>query len=370
MKFDTLYKKTSTGKIQEWKIWVNGNTVHSSSGQTDGKKILSKDVVREGKNTGRANATTKEEQAVAEAKSKHTGKLKSGYVTSVEDAQEGKTDKVITGGYVPMTALVFEKAEKHIKFPCAVQPKLDGLRCCTSSGLFTRSRKPIKMVPHILKVLEKYELMGITFDGELYNHDYKDDFERIISLVKREKELHKDHELVEYHIYDVNIEGTFHERVDYLKTFESMFKGTPIKLVPTLIATDREHLIKIYEEFLDQGYEGAMARNLDSPYENKRSKHLQKMKLFQDAEFKVIGITEGRGKLAGHVGSFICEIDDDKGKRTFKAKADGKQSMLKTYFENEDMWKNKIVTVKFQNYSNRNHVPRFPVAIRFRDGDY
>ena len=42
------------------------------------------------------------------------------------------------------------------------------------------------------------------------------------------------------------------------------------------------------------------------------------MKLWQDAEFKIIGINEGKGKLAGHAATFICEIDDKIGKRTFK----------------------------------------------------
>lgn len=369
----TLYKKTSTGKIQQWRIWVDGTTINSESGQTDGKKILSTDVIKRGKNQGRSNETTAAEQASLEAKSRHTKKLKAGYVLSIKDAQEEKTNAVIKGGYVPMTAKVYEDAQKHLKFPCAIQPKLDGIRACSTTTdavptVWTRTRKPIITVPHIVKALST--LPKYPWDGELYNHSYKDKFEEIVSMVKREKKLHPDHEVVEYHIYDVAIPGkTFVERVKILKGIaEKLPKDSPIKIVTTKKAKNETELNEIYQRFLDQGYEGAMARNLEGEYENKRSKHLLKMKIFMDAEFKVVDILEGRGKLAGCVGSFICEIDDEHGKRTFKAKAQGKLENLKTFFEDESTWKNKMMTVKFQDYSKANHVPRFPVGIRFRDG--
>ena len=94
------------------------------------------------------------------------------------------------------------------------------------------------------------------------------------------------------------------------------------------------------------------------------------MKVFQDAEFRVVGVEEGKGKLAGHVGAFVCEIDDEHGKRTFKAKAKGEQDSLRKYFENPSLWEGKLLTVEFLNYTRKNRVPRHGVGIRFRDADY
>ena len=49
MKSKILYKKTSTGKIQQWRIWVIGSTIHSECGQVDGKKTLSEDEILKAK---------------------------------------------------------------------------------------------------------------------------------------------------------------------------------------------------------------------------------------------------------------------------------------------------------------------------------
>lgn len=380
--FPILYKKTSIGKIQLWKIWVEDNVIHSESGQVDGKRIKSKDVIGSGKNIGKANETTPKGQAEIEALARWTKKKKKGYVESQTDAEDDKTDKLITGGYVPMTAKVYQDHKKHIVFPCAVQPKLDGIRCVQkgfikTSGLrpalFTRSRKRIETIPHIEQAIEKIRFQLFELDGELYNHDYKDNFEEIVHLVKR-SDVAPDHEKVEYHIYDYcDLIGTspgFKDRIGALQKMAQKteeWEDLPLKLVETRIVKNEKELKETYEDFIEQGYEGMMVRNLDSPYEHKRSKHLQKYKEFQDAEFKVVGIEEGRGKLAGSVGAFICEIDDEKGKRKFKAKPKGLLLFLKTLFEKEKLWKDRMMTVQFQGYTRKNHVPRFPVGIRFRD---
>jgi len=364
-----LYKKTSTGAIQLWRIWTVSNEIHSESGQVDGKKIKSVDIIKQGKNIGKANETTSVEQARKEAEARWTKKKKKGYVESQNDAAAGKTSSLITGGYVPMTAKVYQDHKKHIVFPCAVQPKLDGIRCTVENGkLFTRTRKPILTLPHIEKEINLTTQMRL--DGELYNHDYKDNFEEIVHLVKRD-DVHHDHKKVQYHIYDMEEKGTFEARNDLILNKLSRKwiheAASIIKPVETRIAKDEAELKQIYDDFVEQGYEGAMVRNLNSPYENKRSKHLQKYKEFVDAEFKVVDIEEGRGKLAGSVGAFICEIKDEQGVRRFKTKPKGKLSFLKTLFENEKLWNNRMMTVQFQGYTKKNHVPRFPVGIRFRD---
>lgn len=386
-KFKTLYKKTGTGKIQQWKIWVDGSTIYSESGQVGGKQIPSKDEIKLGKNTGRKNATTAEEQAIAEAKSRFTKKKKEGYVSSIEDAESGKVDsKVIKGGVIPMLAQTYKpgKKNKHIIFPCAVQPKLDGIRSLHKDGMWSRTRKLITSVPHInAAILLHPELFKTVLDGELYNHKYKDDFEKITSAVTIKKGLHKNHKLVQFHVYDLAIVGVdFKARYQWLEKAVKQLKKAmkkqglkcPIKMVETRIVKNEEELLKAYEEFMELGYEGAMARNLESPYENPspkyRSKHLQKIKVFEDAEFKVVGMSEGRGKLKGHVGRFFCEIDDKHGKRTFKVKLKGPTSNLKKYFNNEKLWKNKWMTVQFQGFSKKNYKPRFPVGLRFRDKNY
>lgn len=363
-KFPILYKKTSTGKIQTWEIWVEGSTIYSESGQLDGKKIKSEDTVKEGKNIGKANETTPATQALAEAESRWVGKTKKGYTTSIEGASSGVVEDIIEGGINPMLAKSYAEQGEKIIFPCAVQPKLDGIRCIAmGKSLWTRTRKPIISVPHILKSISGFSKN--IFDGELYNHDFKNDFEKITHIVNQKKEADKDHELCQYHIYDIPSDQPFIERLALLaEIFKDIPKNSPLKMVETLIVKDEVELMEAYEKFKSQGYEGAMARNLNSPYEFKRSNHLQKMKEFEDAEFEIIGGEEGRGKLQGHLGAFICKTHDG---TEFKVKMSGETKLLKHYWENLKHHLGMALTVKFQGLTGKNGVPRFPVGLRIRD---
>lgn len=370
-KSPTLYKKTSTGKIQQWKIWTVGNVIHSESGQVDGKKIASSDTIKAGKNLGKKTETSAEEQAIAEAKAKFKKQLKKGYVHKIEDAQAGKTDGIIKGGHKLMKGQSWEKHKKKIQFPCGVQPKLDGIRAGNESEqLWSYTREKILTADHILEEMRSVGLIVHPTDGELYNHEFKDHFESISSGVRNSKNADAELQLkMQYHIYDLVMpDKTFRERLEIMDAMADECEGLKhIHFVQTEICNNEEEVIAAYNMFLDQGYEGAIVRQLEAKYEGRKGYSFLKMKLFEDAEFKVVGMEEGRGKLQGHAAKFICEIDDKHGKRTFKAKNKGALSKLKEYFENHKLWKNKILTVTFMGYTNKNKVPRHGVGKAFRD---
>jgi len=94
-------------------------------------------------------------------------------------------------------------------FPALLQPKLDGVRCVfTKDGAFSRTGKEFKNVDHIIETLKPLfkQYPYLKLDGELYNHELKDDFEKIISLVRKTKPTFEHREeaekLVQYHVYD------------------------------------------------------------------------------------------------------------------------------------------------------------------------
>ena len=364
VKLPKLYKKTSTGADQYWQIETEGSWIIERYGKVGGKEIVAKDLIKEGKNIGRANETTPKMQAQAEAQSKWEAKIKKGYVEDLKRAQAGKTDH--EGGWFPMLAHKYSEQGHKIKFPAYVQPKLDGFRCTTDSEgkLWTRTRKPYVSVPHIEKAIKEqsWEQREAQLDGELYSHNFKADFEKIAHLVNQKTEPAEGHEVVEYYVYDINMPGTFDERYKWLKA--NLPQKKPFVLVETILVNNEDELMEAFEKFLSQGYEGAIVRNADGLYVGKRSYDLQKIKDFDDAEFEIVGIEEGRGKLMGHVGKFICETKD--GTR-FGAKMKGELSKLKEYFDNHSLWQGKMLTVKYQGLTNRNGVPRFPVGMRLRD---
>jgi DNA ligase-1 len=128
-RFPMLYKKTSTGADQMWEIRVDGNKIITLFGQVNGKIQETPPTVCEGKNIGRANETTPEEQALLEAESQWTRKLKKDYVTTLGAAVAGASSDLIEGGILPMLAHKFSEHGDKLKYPCYVQPKLDGHRC-------------------------------------------------------------------------------------------------------------------------------------------------------------------------------------------------------------------------------------------------
>lgn len=369
--FPPLFKKSSTGAIQEWVISVNDNVITTAWGQLTGAIQTTTDVIKEGKNLGKKNETTPEEQALSEAQSRWEKQLKKGYVKTLQEAESGTVDEIIEGGVAPMLAHDFSKQGHKVKYPALVQPKFDGHRCIAvikdgKATLWSRTRKPITGLPHIVMALEemvaKTNWSELVLDGELYNHDYKDNFEDLTSFI-RNPEPKAGCEAVEYHIYDVaNSVNVQYYRHKTLEGLSGLF-GYELKAVETVQVESEEHMMEVFESFLAKGYEGLMVRNMEGQYVNKRSYDLQKVKEFDDAEFPIVGVEEGRGKLAGHA-VFVCKTEDG---TEFRVKLKGDQEILRRHFENPCNSVGRMLTVKYQGITGKNGVPRFPVGVRIRE---
>ena len=369
MKRRTLYKKTATGAQQEWSIWTQGNVIHTEWGQTDGAMQRGKDVISSGKNIGRSNETDPDEQAALEAKASWEKKKKKGYHEDPQAAMQGETDALITGGIFPMLAHRYDKHGQKIVWPAFSQPKLDGHRCIAvvkdgKASLWSRTSKPIPCLPHIVRFFEENVDGDAIFDGELYNHEYRDNFEDLTSFIRQQTEPKDGHKAVQYHIYDTpGIPGGFKDRIVALADFFDAVKGNGVlEFVDTVPVEDEGDLMRTFEQFREGGYEGSIVRNALGDYKNKRSYDLLKVKEFNEQEFAVVGVEEGRGKLAGHA-MFVCETPDG---TKFSTKMMGELSGLKKYLARPELAVGKVVTVQFQGWTSANNVPRFPVAVRFR----
>jgi DNA ligase-1 len=358
----TLYKIASTGARQEWTISFEGNWYAARFGQTGGAMQTTAPTMCEGK-----QGRTDEQQAEFEAVALWEKKLKKDY-TLDPDVKAGDTSDLIEGGVLPMLAHRFDQHGDKIKYPCFVQPKLDGHRCIgmPDRGLWSRTRKRITGVPHIEDaLLDKFPATGFAFDGELYNHKYHDHFEELTHFIRQSKP-EEGCEIVQYHIYDLvgNPGETFRER---WCTLENMWANEtimgPLVLVETREVNNEDELMLAFEDFTRQGFEGAIVRNADGLYVNKRSYDLLKIKTFLDSEFLCTGVEEGKGKMAGHA-IFVCITESG---TEFRAKMKGDHDALAEFVEHPELVVGKQVTVKYQGLTGKNNVPRFPVAWRIRE---
>jgi len=201
-----------------------------------------------------------------------------------------------------------------------IQPKLDGVRCyITYHGAFSRNHKQFMNVQHITDELrplfKKYP--HVVLDGELYNHDYKDNFNKIISLVRKQSPSDAEREeakVIQFHNYDMFIPEkeflSFKYRNENIEILHKEFKLQYCKTVETYeVQNDVTARLMYYQFTNKQGYEGAILRN-NKAYEQKRSYNLQKYKEFHDTEATIIGWVEGQGKRTGTIGKFLARDAD------------------------------------------------------------
>jgi DNA ligase-1 len=362
----TLYKRARNGKIQQWSVEIEGDKYRATEGYVDGKLTTSEWTVCQPKNVGRSNEVSAPEQAVKQAISRAKKKKDRGYV---EDISFIDQVEIVD----PMLAYKWKDRKDKTVGLLASQPKLDGIRCVgTINGLFTRQGKKITSAPHIesavIKMLDGVP-EGVTLDGELYNHDLKENFNEITSIVRKQKpkqaDLEKSKQVLQYHVYDIDHQRqTFAQRFSALKILVHQQKeDSPIKLVDTVFierndAEDNEPLMTLYQGYLTAGFEGQMIRGANSLYKSGRSKDLLKRKEFEDGEFQIVDIEEGAGNRSGMMGR--VKFDG------FDSNARGGYDFYKELWENKDKYIGKMATVRYQNLTPDGK-PRFPVMIAIRD---
>ena len=223
--------------------------------------------------------------------------------------------------------LAYPVSDKPINYDDKVfmQPKLDGVRCIIQAEklpfdmgydvvAYSRTGKQWKNIDHILFNLKPWFQLNpnVILDGELYNHNLKDDFEKIISLVRKQKpddiDALESADMVQFHCYDIIDETkTFEERMNFIT--QTVPRNHCVKHVRTMVVGNEDQAKVNHARNLDSGYEGSILRTNDI-YKCGRSWSLRKFKDFSDAEATIIGYLDGKGKRTGTLGKFIMQDDE------------------------------------------------------------
>lgn len=361
--YDSIFKIDSKGKTRIWYMEQVDDRYRTWDGTQGGKIKSSEWRVAVPTNVGRSNERDGVAQAEFEIEAQYKTKLEKDYHPTLEAAQNG-------GSHIFEAML----AEKYKTFqPGFAQPKLDGFRCIAKKdGLWSRSGKPFVSSPHIMEALTPLfdANPDLILDGELYNHELRDNFDEIQSLitVKSDKKLTAEHyektrAMVQYHVYDIpSHKGNFSERWNNLNEFVNSIDGNwtdnnpMIHAVPTVDVSSEEKFDSWHGFWLEQGFEGSMWRN-NTPYENRRTKNLLKRKDFIDEEFEVVAIEEGQGNWAGVAKRVTCRLPDG---RTFGAGIKGTRERAAELLHE----KHNVVTIKYFQLTP-DGIPRFGVATKF-----
>lgn len=356
----TLYDLDSKGDIKEWSVYHDGPEVVLRYGK-EGGRIQEKRTTSKGKNLGRSNETSPEQQAEKEATAKYAKQIKKGY----------KDSKSNLGSLtLPPLAKKYQDSKNAIKWPAYGSYKLDGVRMTAfyENGKVRFQSRGGEDYPVIEEIAEELKQVffnvqpELVIDGELYCHGMY--LEDITAAVKKHNE---DTKKLEFHIFDMYDplceEAPLKARYQGYKTMLAFSSADINKLVglTQLKLHNEDELLAFHKIVTDQGYEGIVIRNMDSLFKfNQRTSDFQKYKVQMDDEFLVVNYEQGKNGCV----SAVCEVNVGIDTKTFKAPLIGTMEYQQKVFDN--YLTGVYATIKFEKYSKYG-IPTKPKMKCFRD---
>ena len=388
-------KSSSNNSKKVWQIKtkidpeLNKITLITESGELGGHLKSNQKILSNIKLSSKKGITSLEKYAEEQAKKLFNNKKREGYIEynnnnnnnneneinnaetpkKIEEENENGINKKITiRKYYPMLAHRYNEKKGDIKFPCFVQPKLDGVRCVVvGNKLYSRNGNRFPVLPHIENELKLFNKNNLILDGELFTDDIN--FEKIVGLVKKYKKSEEDEKnslKIYLNVFDyIDSKLPFNKRLINLNQFFEKNKNMKyIKQVKTEECPQEKNIEEFLEKYTKEKYEGLIIRNKSGLYEeNTRSVHLQKLKKFIDEEFEIIDYTTpDQGKEVGCV-IWICRTKEGK---QFSVRPSGNYQERKKLYREAKKYIGKMLTVRYQELTN-GHVPRFPVGVTIRD---
>jgi DNA ligase-1 len=364
----TIYKKDTKNKIRFLSIAAfSDGSLHQESGIEETQNPILHSKICKGKNIGKSNETSPEEQAIKEAEALYKDKLTKGYFDTIEEAES----EVVV---LPMLAKSYKDEKHKIDWENDVifaQAKLDGMRCLahikslTEVILMSREGKKIENMMHIeddLLLLAKGlnpNAFPHIIDGELYIHE--EDFQSNMEAIKKYRKGIT--EKVQFHIYDkINPENYIGRRgsLAYIKGIAKASSLKSLDFVPSYLVQSESALKTAHKGFLACGYEGTILRLGNGMYKvNGRSSELLKYKDFQDIACKIVDI--GPAKQRSTWARPVVEYNGKRFACGLKMSHTAREEML----VNKEDYIGKIAEVRYFEFSQDN-IPRFPIIVGIR----
>lgn len=272
-----------------------------------------------------------------------------------------------------------DKALKSITYPAAAELKADGARCIAvieskdDIKLMSRNGKQYQGLERIKSWLKMSDFEGFVLDGELIYTDKNGVADRqtgngIVNKSLKETISDQEQRQIQYIVWDIipydvyfgvsnAMNAPYSLRSQLLRLeLGKLFYGESnpcIKPIPTITVDTIDEARAVYRQYVEQGMEGIILKNLDAPWENKRSKNLVKFKEELTADMRIISIEAGdvgkkfesmmgRMRIASEDGLIDCYCgigDADTNSLT----DDVRQDM----YNNKEKYTNKIVEIKY-----------------------
>ena len=221
--------------------------------------------------------------------------------------------------------------EKKMVGKKQIEVKLDGVRVlavCRGGKveLFSRNGKQFHNFPHIIKEIEN--VLSCTpapydcvLDGEVMSKDFQDLMKQVH---RKDGKAATDSVL---HLFDFIplkdfLEGGWDKPQSYRSNLVKYWVLENNDILEHVVACEwedvdldtqagQERFVELNKAAVDGGYEGVMIKDVDAPYECKRTHAWLKAKPFIEITLKVVDVEEGTGRNEGRLGAVIVEGEDD-----------------------------------------------------------
>lgn len=274
-----------------------------------------------------------------------------------------------------------------------IEQKLDGVRVLavvtkTTVNLYSRNGKPFDNFPHIVESLEdiknKFAKMfqlhphGFVLDGEIIGES----FQALMKQAQRKSDVQTTG--MTYSVFDILALADFergfsnlqqHKRLDVLEGYRAVFDSTDcVRLIAGIevdLATAEGHDVmrRYAEDSVAAGFEGIMIKDLDAPYECRRSTFWMKWKPVMTVDLNIVGFEEGTGRNAGRLGAIICEGTDNDRDIRVNVGSGLSDENRDQYWHSRDDLVGRVVEVAADAVTQNQdgtYSLRFPRFVRFR----
>lgn len=226
--------------------------------------------------------------------------------------------------------------------------------------------------PKLIKYFEKNP--NVILDSEAFKFGWT--LNRISGICRTQKTAY-DGDPLELYVYDIaDVEKPFEKRLEIINNFaEELQLGfnpekewssddLKIQIVPQILISGENNIKNLHDQWVSEGWEGLVLRDPNVVYKpGARGNHMNKWKSYFDAEYKIVGLSEG---LREEDMCFIMETSEG---QQFNCKPIGDREQKQWYRTHLNELIGKMATVKYFEMSGKEGsvIPQQPVMISIRD---
>jgi DNA ligase 1 len=222
--------------------------------------------------------------------------------------------------------------EKKMTGKKQIEVKLDGVRVITivrkdgRINMFSRNGKEFHNFGHIITEIETVTKFDpppydLVLDGEVMSANFQD----LMKQVHRKDNVTASDAVL--HLFDCVPLDEFQKGVwnkpqnvrsqlvvHWVTKHQSFLKHVQAlewEDVDLSTTEGEQRFVQLNKAAVDGGYEGVMIKDVDAPYECKRSHAWLKAKPFIEVTLSVTAVEEGTGRNEGRLGALVCSGEDD-----------------------------------------------------------